>query len=76
MQGDDYLLNEDGLPKPSFPNHWKGKNGLYCSGLSRRGFHGAALDAQNIANDIKALLWKIWELGTFVKLFKVFIMSE
>ncbi|CAA2998310.1 probable indole-3-pyruvate monooxygenase YUCCA10 [Olea europaea var. sylvestris] len=56
LKGDDYLLNEDGLPKPSFPNHWKGKNGLYCSGLSRRGFHGAALDAQNIANDIKALL--------------------
>ncbi|KAM7275685.1 hypothetical protein ACFE04_017551 [Oxalis oulophora] len=54
--GDDYLLNEDGLPKPSFPNHWKGINGLYCVGLSRNGFHGAADDALNIANHIKSLL--------------------
>ncbi|XAR58485.1 Indole-3-pyruvate monooxygenase [Bertholletia excelsa] len=53
LKGDDYLLNEDGLPKPSFPNHWKGKNGLYCAGLARRGLYGAAMDAQNIADDIK-----------------------
>ncbi|RVX20978.1 putative indole-3-pyruvate monooxygenase YUCCA10 [Vitis vinifera] len=56
LKGDDYLLNEDGLPKPSFPNHWKGKNGLYCAGLARRGLYGSALDAQNIANDIKTQL--------------------
>ncbi|XWS36226.1 hypothetical protein CRYUN_Cryun20dG0067200 [Craigia yunnanensis] len=55
-QGDDYLLNDDGIPKPSFPNHWKGKNGLYCVGLSRRGLYGASADAQNIANDINSLL--------------------
>ncbi|KAL8151534.1 hypothetical protein V2J09_021342 [Rumex salicifolius] len=53
LMGDNYLLNEDGFPKPSFPNHWKGKHGLYCTGLSRRGLYGAALDAQNIARDIK-----------------------
>ncbi|KAK6239305.1 hypothetical protein QUC31_004774 [Theobroma cacao] len=56
LKGDEYLLNDDGLPKPSFPNHWKGKNGLYCVGLSRRGLYGASADAQNIANDIKSLL--------------------
>ncbi|KAF7119839.1 hypothetical protein RHSIM_Rhsim13G0017100 [Rhododendron simsii] len=56
LKGDNYLLNEDGIPKPSFPNHWKGENGLYCAGLSRRGFYGAAMDAQNIANDIKTSL--------------------
>ncbi|XAR61277.1 Indole-3-pyruvate monooxygenase [Bertholletia excelsa] len=56
LKGDDYLLNEDGIPKPSFPNHWKGENGLYCVGLARRGLHGAALDAQSIANDIKSAL--------------------
>ncbi|KAK4482217.1 hypothetical protein RD792_009359 [Penstemon davidsonii] len=56
LKGDDYLLNDDGLPKPSFPNHWKGQNGLYCAGLSRRGLYGSAMDAQKIANDIKALI--------------------
>lgn len=55
-QGDDYLLNEDGIPKPSYPNHWKGKDGLYCIGLSRRGLYGASADAQNVVNDIKALI--------------------
>ncbi|TYH05456.1 hypothetical protein ES288_A08G084800v1 [Gossypium darwinii] len=56
LKGDDYLLKDDGIPKPSFPNHWKGKNGLYCVGLSRRGLYGAGFDAQNIADDIKSLL--------------------
>ncbi|KAK8583201.1 hypothetical protein V6N13_021913 [Hibiscus sabdariffa] len=55
LEGDDYLLNDDGILKPSFPNHWKGRNGLYCVGLSRRGLHGAAGDAQNIADDINSL---------------------
>uniref|UniRef100_A0A803MWS4 Flavin-containing monooxygenase n=1 Tax=Chenopodium quinoa TaxID=63459 RepID=A0A803MWS4_CHEQI len=39
--------------KQSFPNNWKGKNGLYCAGLARRGLYGAAMDAENISNDIK-----------------------
>lgn len=56
LQGDDFLLGEDGMCKQSFPNHWKGKNGLYCVGLSRRGLYGAAADAVNVANDIKQLL--------------------
>ncbi|XP_073158071.1 probable indole-3-pyruvate monooxygenase YUCCA10 [Henckelia pumila] len=56
LKGDDYLLNDDGLPMPSYPNHWKGKNGLYCSGLARKTIYGAGIDAQKIATDIKALL--------------------
>ncbi|KAG5044026.1 hypothetical protein AAZX31_03G188800 [Glycine max] len=54
LKGDDYLLNDEGLPKPSYPIHWKGNNGLYCVGLSRRGFYGAAADAENIANDVSS----------------------
>ncbi|KAM0940579.1 putative indole-3-pyruvate monooxygenase [Dioscorea sansibarensis] len=46
------LLNEEGLPKQSFPKHWKGMNGVYCAGLARRGLDGVSMDAQNIANDI------------------------
>ncbi|KAL5701447.1 indole-3-pyruvate monooxygenase [Ranunculus cassubicifolius] len=56
LKDENELLDEDGIPKPSFPNHWKGENGLYCVGLSRRGLYGAAMDAQNIADDIKAIL--------------------
>jgi indole-3-pyruvate monooxygenase len=48
------MLNNDGLPKREFPNHWKGANGLYCAGLARRGLAGIAIDAKNIANDIKS----------------------
>ena len=47
-----WLLNQDGFPKERFPNHWKGKNGLYCVGLSRRGLLGIAMDAESTANDI------------------------
>ncbi|KAL4603159.1 hypothetical protein ACB092_10G105200 [Castanea dentata] len=53
LKGDEYLLSEDGLPKPIYPNHWKGKNGLYCVGLSRRGLYGSNVDSQIVANDIK-----------------------
>ncbi|XP_023527998.1 probable indole-3-pyruvate monooxygenase YUCCA10 [Cucurbita pepo subsp. pepo] len=58
LKGDEYLLNEDGLPKPSYPNHWKGKNGLYCVGLSRRGLHGLNFDAQNVAKGIASQIYK------------------
>ncbi|KAK7259461.1 hypothetical protein RIF29_25069 [Crotalaria pallida] len=56
LKGDKYLLNDDGFPKPSYPIHWKGKNGLYCVGLSRRGFYGAVADAENIAKDISSFM--------------------
>ncbi|OMO77849.1 Pyridine nucleotide-disulfide oxidoreductase, class-II [Corchorus capsularis] len=56
LKGDDYLLNEDGFSKQSPPTHWKGKNGLYCVGLCRRGLFGAATEAQSVADDIYNLL--------------------
>lgn len=44
------------MPKNNFPAHWKGENGLYCAGLSRRGLFGIAMDAQAIANDVQKVL--------------------
>ncbi|KAK4418195.1 putative indole-3-pyruvate monooxygenase YUCCA11 [Sesamum alatum] len=55
LKGDDNMLNDDGFAK-SFPNHWKGKKGLYCAGLAQKGLYGAGMDAHNIAHDIKSLL--------------------
>ncbi|PPD95804.1 hypothetical protein GOBAR_DD07193 [Gossypium barbadense] len=45
-------FNEKGMPRKSFPYHWKGRNGIYNVGFSRRGLQGISSDAQNIANDI------------------------
>ncbi|KAF9599718.1 hypothetical protein IFM89_001664 [Coptis chinensis] len=50
-----YILNGDGMPKMSFPNHWKGENRLYCAGFSSRGLAGIAMDAEAIADDIKTI---------------------
>ncbi|XP_076932805.1 putative indole-3-pyruvate monooxygenase YUCCA10 [Bidens hawaiensis] len=52
----DHGLNQDGLPKAMFPNHWKGDNGLYFVGLARHGLYGAAMDSQNIAQHIFKLI--------------------
>ncbi|URE27125.1 Flavin-binding monooxygenase-like [Musa troglodytarum] len=52
LKNDDCLIGEDGMAKQMFPNHWKGKNGIYCAGLARRGIYGSGEDAQSIANDV------------------------
>lgn len=52
LNGGSDLFNQDGMPKPSFPNHWKGSNGLYCVGFARRGLAGISNDALNVAKDI------------------------
>ncbi|CAM0145990.1 unnamed protein product [Urochloa decumbens] len=52
LKNGESMLNDDGLPKQEFPNHWKGVNGLYCAGLAKRGLLGITMDAKNIANDI------------------------
>ncbi|CAL4979329.1 unnamed protein product [Urochloa decumbens] len=52
LKNGESMLNNDGLPKQEFPNHWKGANGLYCAGLAKRGLAGIAMDAKNITNDI------------------------
>ncbi|CAJ2628731.1 unnamed protein product [Trifolium pratense] len=51
-----YALNEKGMPKSAYPNHWKGDHGLYCAGLSRRGLFGVKEDAELIAEDINQSL--------------------
>ncbi|KAI3939055.1 hypothetical protein MKX01_001923 [Papaver californicum] len=56
LKDDDFLIGENGISKQSFPNNWKGKNGLYCAGLARNGIYGTAVDAQKIAADINTLL--------------------
>ncbi|CAN6373202.1 unnamed protein product [Urochloa humidicola] len=52
LKNGESMLNHDGLPKNEFPNHWKGANGLYCTGLAKKGLAGITMDAKNIANDI------------------------
>ncbi|KAL2347251.1 hypothetical protein Fmac_001251 [Flemingia macrophylla] len=51
-----YVLNDEGMPRNEFPNHWKGDCGLYCAGLSRRGLFGVKMDAEAIADDINQTL--------------------
>nr|XP_025665190.1 probable indole-3-pyruvate monooxygenase YUCCA11 [Arachis hypogaea] len=50
------LFNENGMPKPSYPNHWKGEHGIYSAGFSKRGLEGISFDAKKIANDINFTL--------------------
>ncbi|KAA3480053.1 putative indole-3-pyruvate monooxygenase YUCCA11 [Gossypium australe] len=52
LKGSYESFDEKGMPKKSFPYHWKGGNGIYNAGFSRRGLQGISSDAQNIANDI------------------------
>lgn len=52
MQDYKDLFNENGMPKPAYPNHWKGENGIYCVGFSKRGLQGINYDAQKVARDI------------------------
>ncbi|KAJ3695337.1 hypothetical protein LUZ60_000714 [Juncus effusus] len=46
------LFAKDGLPKTPFPNGWKGQNGLYSVGFTKRGLLGTSADALKIAKDI------------------------
>uniref|UniRef100_A0A0D9WXG8 indole-3-pyruvate monooxygenase n=1 Tax=Leersia perrieri TaxID=77586 RepID=A0A0D9WXG8_9ORYZ len=52
------MFTQDNFPKKSFPNHWRGENGLYCAGFARRGLAGIAKDAKNIVDDIVATMDK------------------
>ena len=57
MQSCDFFT-KDGMPRTPFPNGWKGENGLYTVGFTRRGLLGTASDAVKIARDI-ADQWRI-----------------
>nr|GMD66084.1 probable indole-3-pyruvate monooxygenase YUCCA10 [Ipomoea batatas]GMD72606.1 probable indole-3-pyruvate monooxygenase YUCCA10 [Ipomoea batatas] len=58
IKGGDGLFNENGMPKDKRPNHWKGKNGIYCVGFASSGLAGISNDANNIAEDISDILIK------------------
>ncbi|KAL2318116.1 hypothetical protein Fmac_031992 [Flemingia macrophylla] len=51
LKGCDFFT-EDGMPKTPFPNGWKGDDGLYTVGFTRRGLQGTSCDAIKIAEDI------------------------
>lgn len=56
LKGDESMLDDNGFAKPYLPNYWKGVTGLYCAGLGRKGFFGAAMESNKVAHDIKAQL--------------------
>ncbi|KAF5805315.1 putative indole-3-pyruvate monooxygenase [Helianthus annuus] len=50
---DTNLFSEkDGLPKKKFPEGWKGDQGLYAVGFSKRGLLGTSVEATCVAEDI------------------------
>lgn len=55
QDGED-LFKEDGMPTKSFPNHWKGENGLYSVGFASQGLFGIARDAENVSNHIHGVV--------------------
>ena len=52
LQSVDFFTQDGGMPKTPFPNGWKGGDGLYTVGFTRRGLLGTASDAVHIARDI------------------------
>ncbi|MCL7029029.1 hypothetical protein MKW94_007844 [Papaver nudicaule] len=57
LKEDEFFSKDDGYPKIPFPNGWKGKNGLYSVGFTKKGLLGTSIDAQRVAEDI-AQQWK------------------
>ncbi|CAN0901587.1 Indole-3-pyruvate monooxygenase YUCCA6 [Linum grandiflorum] len=53
----EMFSEKDGLPRKAFPNGWKGENGLFAVGFTKRGLFGACMDARKIAEEIE-LRWK------------------
>ncbi|XP_073120404.1 probable indole-3-pyruvate monooxygenase YUCCA4 [Henckelia pumila] len=51
LEGSDFFT-KDGMPKTPFPNGWKGENGMYVVGFTKRGLLGASSDAVKVARDI------------------------
>ncbi|KAK8496145.1 hypothetical protein V6N13_098133 [Hibiscus sabdariffa] len=53
----EMFSEKDGYPRRPFPNGWKGENGLYAVGFTKRGLLGTSMDAKRIAQDIERC-WK------------------
>lgn len=58
QEGEFFAKN--GYPKAVFPQAWKGNDGLYAVGFSKRGLSGTSSDAVKIAEDIG----KVWKQET------------
>ncbi|KAK2446203.1 indole-3-pyruvate monooxygenase YUCCA6 [Trifolium repens] len=56
LKEEDMFSKKDGFPMKPFPNGWKGKNGLYAVGFTKKGLLGASMDAKRIADDIERCL--------------------
>uniref|UniRef100_K7L4T7 indole-3-pyruvate monooxygenase n=1 Tax=Glycine max TaxID=3847 RepID=K7L4T7_SOYBN len=57
IKGSNMFCEKDGLPRKDFPNGWKGENGLYAVGFSKRGLLGASIHSKRTAEDIEHC-WK------------------
>ncbi|KAE8682663.1 putative indole-3-pyruvate monooxygenase YUCCA8 [Hibiscus syriacus] len=53
----EMFSEKDGYPRRPFPNGWKGENGIYAVGFTKRGLLGTSMDAKRIAEDIERY-WK------------------
>uniref|UniRef100_M1DQI5 Flavin-containing monooxygenase n=1 Tax=Solanum tuberosum TaxID=4113 RepID=M1DQI5_SOLTU len=49
------IFFDDGTLMNKFPNHWKGENGIYYAGFSKKGIAGISIDSITIVDDIKAV---------------------
>ncbi|KAG5034338.1 hypothetical protein AAZX31_04G077500 [Glycine max] len=59
LKEEDMFSKKDGYPRRPFPNGWKGRNGLYAVGFTKKGLLGASMDAKRIAEDIE----QSWKAG-------------
>ncbi|CAI9100321.1 OLC1v1037294C1 [Oldenlandia corymbosa var. corymbosa] len=58
LKENDLFSAKDGFPSRPFPDGWKGQNGLYAVGFTKRGLLGTSLDARRISDDIEKQ-WKV-----------------
>ncbi|CAN6329216.1 unnamed protein product [Urochloa humidicola] len=52
LKEEEFFSHVDGFPRKPFPHSWRGKNGLYAAGFTRKGLMGTSYDALRIAGDI------------------------
>ncbi|GMH18029.1 hypothetical protein Nepgr_019870 [Nepenthes gracilis] len=58
LKHSNMFSEKDGLPMEPFPDGWKGENGLYAVGFTKRGLLGTSMDAVRIAEDIHRCIVK------------------
>ncbi|KAL3532443.1 hypothetical protein ACH5RR_005964 [Cinchona calisaya] len=58
LKENNFFSEKDGFPSRPFPDGWRGHNGLYAVGFTKRGLLGTSMDARRIAEDIKKQ-WKV-----------------